>query len=51
MIQISDNAGKQIRKLLEKQGMAAGGLRVGVKARRLFGPELRLRLGARRTAR
>jgi iron-sulfur cluster assembly protein len=32
MIQISDNAGRQIRKLLEKQGMADGGLRVGVKA-------------------
>jgi iron-sulfur cluster assembly protein len=32
MIQISENAGRQIRKLLEKQGMAGGGLRVGVKA-------------------
>jgi iron-sulfur cluster assembly protein len=32
MIQISENAGRQIRKLLEKQGMAEGGLRVGVKA-------------------
>ena len=32
MIQISENAGRQIRKLLDKQGMADGGLRVGVKA-------------------
>jgi iron-sulfur cluster assembly protein len=32
MIQISDNAGRQIRKLLDKQGMPGGGLRVGVKA-------------------
>jgi iron-sulfur cluster assembly protein len=32
MIGITENAGKQIKKLLEKQGMAAGGLRVGVKA-------------------
>ncbi|MPY90452.1 MAG: iron-sulfur cluster assembly accessory protein [Luteitalea sp.] len=32
MIQISDNAGRQIRKLLEKQGMLQGALRVGVKA-------------------
>jgi iron-sulfur cluster assembly protein len=32
MIQISENAGKQIRKLLDKQGMPDGGLRVGVKA-------------------
>ena len=32
MIQISDNAGRQIRKLLDKQGMSTGGLRVGVKA-------------------
>jgi iron-sulfur cluster assembly protein len=32
MIQISDNAGRQIRKLLDKQGMPTGGLRVGVKA-------------------
>ncbi len=32
MIQISENAGKQIHKLLEKQGLAGGGLRVGVKA-------------------
>jgi iron-sulfur cluster assembly protein len=32
MIQISDNAGHQIRKLLDKQGMPEGGLRVGVKA-------------------
>jgi len=32
MIQISENAGRQIRKLLDKQGMAGGGLRVGVKA-------------------
>ena len=32
MIQISENASKQIRKLLDKQGMPGGGLRVGVKA-------------------
>jgi iron-sulfur cluster assembly protein len=32
MIQISENAGRQIRKLLDKQGIANGGLRVGVKA-------------------
>jgi iron-sulfur cluster assembly protein len=32
MIQISENASRQIRKLLEKQGMAGGGLRVSVKA-------------------
>jgi iron-sulfur cluster assembly protein len=32
MIGITDNAGKQIRKLLEKQGLPEGGLRVGVKA-------------------
>lgn len=32
MIEISENAGRQIRKLLEKQGLAGGGLRVGVKA-------------------
>lgn len=32
MIAISENAGRQIRKLLEKQGMPEGGLRVGVKA-------------------
>jgi iron-sulfur cluster assembly protein len=32
MIGITENAGRQIKKLLEKQGMAAGGLRVGVKA-------------------
>jgi iron-sulfur cluster assembly protein len=32
MIGISENASKQIRKLLEKQGMPTGGLRVGVKA-------------------
>jgi iron-sulfur cluster assembly protein len=32
MILISDNAGRQIRKLLDKQGMPEGGLRVGVKA-------------------
>jgi iron-sulfur cluster assembly protein len=31
-IQISENASKQIRKLLEKQGIAGGGLRVAVKA-------------------
>ncbi|MPZ16701.1 MAG: iron-sulfur cluster assembly accessory protein [Luteitalea sp.] len=32
MIAISENAGRQIRKLLEKQGMLHGALRVGVKA-------------------
>jgi len=32
MIGISENASKRIRKLLEKQGMPGGGLRVGVKA-------------------
>ena len=33
MIQITDNAGKQINKLVEKQGLPSGaGLRVGVKA-------------------
>jgi len=32
MILISENAGRQIRKLLDKQGLPAGGLRVGVKA-------------------
>jgi len=32
MIEISDNASRQIRKLLDKQGMPGGGLRVGVKA-------------------
>jgi len=32
MIQISENASKQIRKLLDKQGMPTGGLRIGVKA-------------------
>jgi iron-sulfur cluster assembly protein len=32
MIGITENAGKQIKKLLDKQGMPGGGLRVGVKA-------------------
>lgn len=32
MIQVSENASRQIRKLLDKQGMPQGGLRVGVKA-------------------
>jgi iron-sulfur cluster assembly protein len=32
MIQISDNASRQIRKLLDKQGLQNGGLRVAVKA-------------------
>ncbi len=32
MIQISERAGRQIRKLLDKQGLPQGGLRVGVKA-------------------
>jgi iron-sulfur cluster assembly protein len=31
-IQISENASRQIRKLLEKQGIVQGGLRVAVKA-------------------
>jgi iron-sulfur cluster assembly protein len=31
-IHISDNASRQIRKLLDKQGMPKGGLRLGVKA-------------------
>jgi len=32
MITISDNASRQILKLLHKQGLQGGGLRVGVKA-------------------
>lgn len=32
MIEISTNADTQIRKLLDKQGLPGGGLRVGVKA-------------------
>lgn len=32
MIEISDNASRQIRKLLDKQGLGGGGLRIGVKA-------------------
>jgi iron-sulfur cluster assembly protein len=32
MIHISENATRQIRKLLDKQGITEGGLRVGVKA-------------------
>jgi iron-sulfur cluster assembly protein len=32
MIQISDNASRQMRKLLDKQGLPTGGLRVSVKA-------------------
>ncbi len=32
MIGVTENAGKQIKKLLDKQGMPGGGLRVGVKA-------------------
>jgi iron-sulfur cluster assembly protein len=32
MIAVSDNASRQIRKLLDKQGLPNGGLRVGVKA-------------------
>lgn len=32
MIGITENAGKQIRKLLDKQGLTGGGLRVAVKA-------------------
>ncbi len=31
-IQVSENASKQIRRLLDKQGMPNGGLRVAVKA-------------------
>jgi iron-sulfur cluster assembly protein len=31
-IQISENASRQIRKLLDKQGLPTGGLRVAVKA-------------------
>lgn len=32
MIHITENAGRQIRKLLDKQGFVEGALRVGVKA-------------------
>ena len=32
MIAVSENASRQIRKLLDKQGLPQGGLRVGVKA-------------------
>jgi iron-sulfur cluster assembly protein len=32
MIEVSTNADTQIRKLLDKQGLTGGGLRVGVKA-------------------
>jgi iron-sulfur cluster assembly protein len=32
MIEVTENASRQIRKLLEKQGLVDGGLRVGVKA-------------------
>jgi iron-sulfur cluster assembly protein len=32
MIRITENAARQIRKVMAKQGMTAGGLRVGVKA-------------------
>jgi iron-sulfur cluster assembly protein len=32
MIQISENASKQISRMLARQGLADGGLRVGVKA-------------------
>ena len=32
MIRISDKAARQIRKVMSKRGMVAGGLRVGVKA-------------------
>ena len=32
MIQVSENASRQIRKLLDRQGLPHGGLRVGVKA-------------------
>jgi iron-sulfur cluster assembly protein len=32
MIAVSENASRQIRKLLDRQGMPQGGLRVGVKA-------------------
>jgi iron-sulfur cluster assembly protein len=32
MFQISDNAGKLIRKMVQKNGMPDGGLRIGIKA-------------------
>jgi iron-sulfur cluster assembly protein len=32
MLQISDNAGRLIRKMTEKNGIAGGGLRIGIKA-------------------
>ena len=32
MIEITDNAGRQILKMLEKRGLSEAGLRVGVKA-------------------
>ena len=32
MFQISDNAGKLIRKMTEKKGFPGGGLRIGIKA-------------------
>jgi iron-sulfur cluster assembly protein len=32
MINITENAGRLIRRMLDKQGMPSGGLRVGVKA-------------------
>lgn len=32
MLQISDNAGKLIRKMVNKNGLSEGGLRIGIKA-------------------
>ena len=32
MVQITENAARQIRKVMAKQGMTRGGLRVGIKA-------------------
>ncbi|HEX6972934.1 MAG TPA: iron-sulfur cluster assembly accessory protein [Vicinamibacterales bacterium] len=32
MVQISENAAKLIRKMTEKNGLAGGGLRIGIKA-------------------
>jgi iron-sulfur cluster assembly protein len=32
MVSISENAGKLIRKMTEKQGIPGGGLRIGIKA-------------------
>ncbi len=32
MVQISENAGKLIKKMTEREGIPAGGLRIGIKA-------------------